>query len=75
MFGDIKEDIGSLNLLDIDQSMDSLPDEWISIRDDSEDLALWDSYMLQSFQDCSQVTHSDDNENSMEQSLAGSSFN
>jgi hypothetical protein len=42
VFGDIKEDIGSLNLLDIDQSMDSLPDEWISIRDDSEaeDLAM-----------------------------------
>ena len=76
VFGDIKEDIGSLNLLDIDQSMDSLPDEWVSIRDDSEaeDLALWDSYMLQSFQDCSQVTHEDDEIN-MEQSLAELSFN
>jgi hypothetical protein len=57
--------------------MDRLPDEWISIRDDSEaeDLILWDSYMLQSFQDCSQKTHEDDNEINMEQSLAESSFN
>ena len=30
--------------------MESLPDDWISIRDDSEaeDISMWDSLMLQS---------------------------
>jgi hypothetical protein len=59
--------------MDNDQSMDSLPDEWLSIRDDSdvEEFAFWDSQMLVSFDECSQVT---DNEISIEQSLEDLSF-
>ena len=55
--------------------MDSLPDQWLSIRDDSqaEEFALWHSYMLQSFGQCSQMTVEDDNE-SMEQPLHEASF-
>ena len=50
VFCDIVVNTDSLDLPDLDQSMDSLPDEWLSIRDDSqaEEFALWDSYMLQS---------------------------
>lgn len=78
VFCDIMEDVVSVNLPNFDQSMDSLPDEWISIRDDSEaeDLAMWDSYMLQSvnsFEECSQDTF-DDNEISIEQPAEQSSF-
>ena len=62
-------------MFDLDQSMDSLPDEWLSIRDDSqaEEFALWDSYMLQSSAECSQITVEDDNE-SVEQPLDQDSF-
>ena len=79
VFCDILEDVCSFNLPNLDESMDSLPDEWISIRDDSEaeDIAMWDSFMLQSinsFGECSQDTF-DDNETSMEQSLQELSFN
>ena len=73
VFGDITEDFSSIDLMDNDQSMDSLPDEWLSIRDDSdvEEFAFWDSQMLVSFDECSQVT---DNEISIEQSLEDLSF-
>jgi hypothetical protein len=73
VFGDITEDFSSLDLMDNDQSMDSLPDEWLSIRDDSdvEEFAFWDSHMLVSFDECSQVT---DNEISIEHSLEDLSF-
>ncbi len=79
VFCDILEDVCSFNLPNLDESMDSLPDEWISIRDDSEaeDIAMWDSFMLQSinsFGECSQDTF-DDNETSMEQLLQELSFN
>ena len=65
----------SLELFYLDQSMDSLPDEWLSIRDDSQakEFALWDSYMLQSFGECSQIAVEDDNE-SVEQPLDQTSF-
>ena len=41
--------------MELDQSMDSLPNEWLSIRDDSavDELGLWDSKMLQSFDESS----------------------
>ena len=75
VFCDIVVNTDSLDLFDLDQSMDSLPDEWLSIRDDSqaEEFALWDSYMLQSSAECSQITVDDDNE-SMEQPLDQDSF-
>ena len=75
VFCDIVVNTDSLNLFDLDQSMDSLPDEWLSIRDDSqaEEFALWDSYMLQSSAECSQITVEDDNE-SVEQPLDQDSF-
>ena len=74
VFGDIVEDINHLNLMDLDQSMDSLPDEWLSIRDDSavDELGFWDSEMLQSFDECSQLTNS--NEVSLAQSVEELSF-
>ena len=79
VFCDILEDVCSFNSPNLDESLDSLPDEWISIRDDSEaeDIAIWDSFMLQSinsFGECSQDTFVD-NETSMEQSLQELSFN
>ena len=68
------EDINHLNLMELDQSMDSLPDEWLSIRDDSavDELGFWDSEMLQSFDECSQFTNS--NEVSLAQSVEELSF-
>ena len=75
VFCDIVVNTDSLDLFDLDQSMDSLPDEWLSIRDDSqaEEFVLWDSYMLQSSAECSQITVEDDNE-SVEQLLDQDSF-
>ena len=75
VFCDIVVNTDSLDLFDLDQSMDSLPDEWLSIRDDSqaEEFALWDSYMPQSSAECSQITVEDDNE-SVEQPLDQDSF-
>ena len=77
VFGDITEDLDDFDahMLDCDQSMDSLPDEWLNIRDDSavEEFGLLDSYMYQSFDDCSQITN--DEEMMVEQSLDELSFN
>ena len=77
VFGDITEDLDDFDahMLDCDQSMDSLPDEWLNIRDDSavEEFGLFDSYMYQSFDDCSQITN--DEEMMVEQSLDELSFN
>lgn len=77
VFCDIMEDVDSFNVPNFDQSMDSIPDEWISIRDDSEaeDLAMWDSYMWQSdnsFGELSQNTF--ENDTGIEQSLEVLSF-
>ena len=54
VFCDIIVNTDSLDLFDLDQSMYSLPNELLSIQDDSqaEEFALWNSYMLQSFGEC-----------------------
>ena len=54
--------------------MDSLPVEWLSIRDDSEvnELGFWDSRMLHSFDEGSQFTNI--NEISLAQSVEEHSF-
>jgi hypothetical protein len=55
VFGDITEDFSSLDLMDNDQSMDSLPDEWKRDDSDVEEFAFWDSHMLVLFDECSQI--------------------
>ena len=52
-------------------SLVPIPDEWKRDDSDVEEFAFWDSHMLVSFDECSQVT---DNEISIEHSLEDLSF-
>eukprot|EP00794_Sanderia_malayensis_P014496 gene14496-16003_t len=72
VFEDIVEDVAFAGVPDFDQSMNSLPDEWVNIRDDSEaeDLLMWDISMLEfycSVEECSYDTLHDGKDTSIDQ--------